>query len=84
MVAGMEGGAMKLADLSPNAATVLDGLYACAEGEPEGGFRMVYLDNARPAGMSAQAFAGHLSALEARGLYKPVDGYAWGMVRAER
>jgi hypothetical protein len=30
----------------------------------------VYLDNARPVGMSARAFAGHLSALKRAGLYR--------------
>jgi hypothetical protein len=41
----------------------------------------VYLDNAKPAGMNAHQFAGYLSALEKRGVYKPIDNFAWGMVR---
>jgi hypothetical protein len=41
----------------------------------------VYLDNAKPVGMNAHQFAGCLSALERRGDYKPVDGFAWGSVR---
>lgn len=36
-----------------------------------GDFGAVYLDNARPADMTAHQFAGHLSALEAAGLYRP-------------
>lgn len=31
----------------------------------------VYLDNVRPAGITAHQFAGFLSALEAKGLYRP-------------
>jgi hypothetical protein len=70
--------------LSPKTAHVLDGLYACAEGEPEDGYRLVYLDNARPIGMSETAFRSHLAALAKLDLYRPVDGYAWGKVASER
>lgn len=45
------------------------------------GWADVYLDNAKPAGMSDKAFRSHLSALSQAGFYKPVDGYAWGSVR---
>ncbi len=34
-----------------------------------------YLDSARPSGMNKHAFAGHLSALEASGLYRQMDGF---------
>lgn len=44
---------------------------------------MVYLDNARAclAGMSAASFRSYLSSLSVDGLYRTVDGYAWGEVR---
>jgi hypothetical protein len=41
----------------------------------------VYLDNARPSGMSAHGFAGYLQALHAAGLYRTLDGIAFGLVR---
>lgn len=62
--------------------TVLEALRA--EIESDGfseGFGMVYLDNARPAGMSARAFAGHLSQLTQRGLYKDAGDGVFGEVR---
>jgi hypothetical protein len=51
-------------------------------GEPpvSGEWRDVYLDNARPGGVSPHAFAGFLSALERDGVYRPEDGFAWGRV----
>jgi hypothetical protein len=60
---------------------VLEALRAKGKSETNG-WLMVYLDNAKPQGMSFRAFAGHLSALEKAGLYRPVDGYAFGEVRA--
>lgn len=74
--------------LSTKTAEVLAALRANTEGvetKTSDGrtFHSVYLDNARPAGMSPRAFAGHLSALAAAGLYKEVDGFAWGDVLAE-
>jgi hypothetical protein len=60
---------------------VLEALRANTEGNTDG-WLMVYLDNAKPAGMSYHAFAGHLGALEKAGLYRPVDGYAFGEVKA--
>jgi hypothetical protein len=41
----------------------------------------VYLDNARPFGMSPRRFAGHLSALEKAGLYKSQGDNCFGDVR---
>jgi hypothetical protein len=41
----------------------------------------VYLDNARPDNMTASQFAGYLSALQAAGFYKPVDGAYFGEVK---
>ena len=40
----------------------------------------VYLANAKPDTMSPHQFAGHLSALEARGLYAKEDGF-FGLVK---
>ncbi len=45
------------------------------------GWADVYLDNAKPAWMSPATFRFHLSALSKRGLYRPIDNYAWGKVK---
>jgi hypothetical protein len=79
-----EGTAMTL---SPKATDILARLRArrrwiSATGERWG---IVYLDNARPAGMSAYIFAGYLSVLAAAGLYRPCrysDG-CYGNVRMD-
>ena len=47
----------------------------------EGEFRVCYLDNAIPSGMSGLSFAGVLSSLTQKGLYKPIDQF-FGMVLA--
>ncbi len=47
----------------------------------DGAWGEVYIDNARPDGMSETAFRSHLAALSRRGLYEPMDGYAWGRVQ---
>jgi hypothetical protein len=60
---------------------VLASLRKNAE-EVDGIWGIVYLDNARVAGVSPHAFAGYLGALEKQGLYRPVDGYAWGEVKS--
>lgn len=60
---------------------VLQALRDHAESDDGNGFWTVYLDNAKPSGMSPHQFAGYLSALEKAGLYRPVDGYAFGQVR---
>ena len=76
-----------MTNLTPKTTEVLVALRAHVEGckvELNGKpARDVYLDNARPNGMSVRAFAGHLSALQAAGLYKPLDGYAFGTVVIE-
>lgn len=41
----------------------------------------VYLDNVRPNNMSANQFAGYLSALQSAGLYRPLDGAYFGEVK---
>lgn len=68
--------------LTPKTTEVLAALRHAAEGPLEAGWRDVYLDNAAHT-LSRAQFAGHLSALEAAGLYKVVDGFAWGRVKME-
>ena len=46
-------------------------------------FGDVFLDRAKPHGMSERTFRSCLSELIKRGLYEPVDGFAWGRVRIE-
>lgn len=41
----------------------------------------VYLDNARIAGINEKQFRAILASLSKQGLYKVVDGYAWGDVK---
>lgn len=67
--------------LSTESQNVLNLLRKHAEGSSNDGWRDVYIDNARPDGMTCRAYAGHLSALKGAGVYKPIDGYAWGEVR---
>jgi hypothetical protein len=67
--------------LTVRTAAVLAALRSKAEGEAVDGFKLVYLDNAKPEGMSPTAFAGHLGALQKAGLYKVIDEYAWGNVK---
>jgi hypothetical protein len=47
----------------------------------DGEWVKVYLDNARPSRMTPGSYACHLSALIRAGLYRPLDGFAWGLVR---
>ena len=61
--------------------TVLAALREHAESDDGDGWWTVYLDNAKPSEMPPHSFAGYLSALEAGGLYRPVDGYAFGQVK---
>lgn len=65
---------------SEKAARLLAALRRHVESE-DGEWGMVYLDNAKPRDMTGHQFAWHLSALSHAGLYKPVDGYAWGTVK---
>jgi hypothetical protein len=62
--------------------TVLRSLRANVE-FLDGDYGNVYLDNARPYGMSERMFRCCLSNLIKSGLYEPVDGFAWGRVRIE-
>ena len=63
--------------------TILKALRRHAE-DVRDGWGMVYLDNARPNDVSPRQFAGYLSVLEQRGLYRTVDNYAWGEVKVEQ
>ena len=63
-----------------NHGIVLQALRANAE-YSENGWLVVYLDNARPAGMSDKVFRAALAQLSKRELYKVIDGFAWGKVK---
>ncbi len=65
------------------ADAILKILREHAEDETKPGWRLVYLDNARPNDVSPHAFAGFLSALQARAVYEPYDNFAWGIVKTE-
>jgi hypothetical protein len=71
--------------MTPATEKVLTSLRANTEGtDYEGdGWFSVYLDNARPTDMAPRTFAAHLSILEQAGLYRRLDGYAWGEVRVD-
>lgn len=62
------------------AELVLTNLRANAENKDDG-WGDVYLDNARPEGMSDKSFRSCLASLAGADLYKVIDGYAWGKVR---
>lgn len=66
--------------LSEKTALVLVKLRAEVEDQHEPNWGVVYLDNARPAGMSARSFAGHLGALEKAGLYWSYEDDSFGRV----
>ena len=63
-------------------STVLLSLRANVESR-DGDFGDVFLDRAKPHGMSERTFRSCLSDLIKRGLYEPVDGFAWGRVRID-
>lgn len=67
--------------MNPTALKVLASLRKHQESCDDGIWALVYLDNARPDGVSIGAFRGALSYLSKFGLYKVVDGYAWGVVK---
>jgi hypothetical protein len=63
------------------AEQILNNLRNSMEGDTDkDGFVMVYLDNARK-GMNDKVFRANLAVLSKLGLYRVVDGYAWGMVK---
>jgi hypothetical protein len=65
-----------------NSDRVLRRLREEYEHEDHPGWGMVYLDNARAGlGMTDKSFRSHLAQLSKEGLYRVVDGYAWGEVK---
>lgn len=76
-----------MTNLTEAATTVLDALRSAAESYSRdidnARWGMVYLENARPSGMSRHQFAGYLSALKAEGLYAQTCDAAFGEVRME-
>lgn len=68
--------------LSQDAATVLQNLRNHAEGGSTPNWGMIYLDNARK-GMPTNTFRAQLAVLSKAGLYRVVDGWAWGEVKLE-
>lgn len=71
--------------LSRPAFQLLADLRAHSEGcddvERDGiAWRNVYLDNVPRRGLTPRQFAWHLSQLSHVGLYRPIDGDAWGDV----
>lgn len=70
--------------LSPTSAAVLAALRVHAEGDLDDGWATVYLDNASSSlTLSAKSFRSALAILSREGLYRVVDGYAWGKVKME-
>lgn len=70
--------------LSEKSQVILDLMREHHEGGWSGwgdGWASIYLDNARPAGMTARQFAGHLSALESAGVYKSQGDDCFGLVK---
>jgi hypothetical protein len=67
-------------DTEMNAQIVLESIRQHAEEKYNKGWCMVYLDNARPDGMNDKTFRAYLASLSKQGLYRVVDGYAWGKV----
>ena len=55
----------------------------CVTDEHGNKWGQVYLDNARIAGMTDRQFAGHLSELSKRNLYRVIDGEFFGEVLME-
>lgn len=76
-----------MTNLTDASATILAALRSAAESYSRDidnvRWGMVYLDNARPNGVSRHQFAGYLSALKAEGLYAPTCDPAFGEVRIE-
>lgn len=66
-----------------NTQKVLQALRNHAEGTKGDEWQQVYLDNAKPADMTANQFRACLSALAKLGVYRVIDGYAWGDVKME-
>lgn len=72
--------------LSTKAKLVLDNLRKGGESDitiAGQKWSQVYLDNARPEGMSARSFAGYLTVLTARGFYRSQGDDCFGNVKME-
>lgn len=75
-----------MTDLTEATALLLTHLRTNCESITEradGDWGMVYLDNAIPHGWSRHQFAGHLSDLKARGLYRTTGDDCFGEVLLE-
>ncbi len=71
-----------MSELNATAAAVLIALRMNAEGYSKADeWGDVYLDNARPANLTTYQFRAALSSLAKAGLYKVIDGFAWGSVK---
>jgi hypothetical protein len=62
---------------------VLKALRDHAEGQSINGWRDVCLDNAKPGEMSPPTFRSCLARLSVQGVYRPIDGYAFGSVKMD-
>jgi hypothetical protein len=60
---------------------VLDLLRINIDNRTGDGWATVYLDNARPAGMSVHQFRAALAQLAKEGFYKPIDRECFGSVK---
>jgi len=70
-------------NIGPEATKVLTALRQASESDDGDGWRTVYLDNARPDGMSDKSFRSYLAKLSQHGLYRVLEGYAFGSVRMD-
>jgi hypothetical protein len=73
-----------MTNLSNQAAEILANLRKSVEStetRADGEWGSVYLDNARPDGVSNRSFAGYLSALENAGLYESQGDDFFGLVK---
>jgi hypothetical protein len=68
-------------DLAARMQIVLAALRQHVEYEESDGWGMVYLDNAVPPHMSTASFRSYLAKLSEQGAYKPIDRFAWGLVK---
>jgi hypothetical protein len=70
-------------NINQDAQTVLTNLRNAYESvDSTGEWGMTYIDNARE-GMEQNKFRAQLAVLSKAGLYRVVDGYAWGEVKVE-
>lgn len=69
--------------MTADETTALANLRKEAESDNGDGWWDCYIDNARPDGWSGKKWAAVLGSLKKKGLYREVDGYAWGSVKME-